>query len=122
MTAMPNIAAWALFALGVTHIAFGLVRLKTPLAEAAAAGIVGKFKAPEIRRTAFWFIMCGPLLMLSGHTAIHAVATADLGLLRIVGAYTLASSIIGVIAFPKSPFWALLLVAPLLIAAGYGLL
>jgi hypothetical protein len=119
---MPNIAAWALFALGATHIAFGLVRFKTPLTEAAAAGIIGKFKAPEIRRTAFWFIMCGPPLMLSGHTAIHAVATADLGLLRIVGAYTLASSIIGVIVFPKLPFWALLLVAPLLIAAGYGLL
>jgi hypothetical protein len=119
---MPSIAAWALFALGVTHIAFGLVRFKTPLAEAAAAGIVGQFKAPEIRRTAFWFLMCGPLLMLSGHTAIHAVATADLGSLKILGAYTLASSIVGVIAFPKSPFWALLLVAPLLIAAGCGLL
>ena len=101
---MPNIAAWALFTLGVIHIAFGLVKFKTPLAEAAAAGIVGKFTAPEIRRTAFWFVMCGPLVMLSGHTAIHAVA------------------IIGVIVFPKSPFWALLLVAPLLIAAGYGLL
>jgi hypothetical protein len=78
---MPNIAAWALFALSVAHIPFGLVRFETPLAEAAADGIVGKFKAPEIRRTAFWFwfIMCGPLLMFSGHTAIHAVATADLG-------------------------------------------
>jgi hypothetical protein len=119
---MPSIAAWALFALGVAHIAFGLVRFRTPLAEAVAAGIVGQFKAPESRRTAFWFLMCGPLLMLSGHTAIHAVTTADLGLLRIVGAYTLVLSLVGVIVFPKSPFWATLLVAPLLIAAGCGLL
>jgi membrane glycosyltransferase len=43
-------------------------------------------------------------------------------LLRIVGIYTLVSSVVGVIAFPKSPFWALLLLSPLLIAAGYGLL
>ena len=117
---MPIIAAWALFALGVAHIAFGVLSFKKPLAEAAAAGIVGQFRAPEIRRTAFWFLMCGPLLMLSGHTAIHAVTAADLGLLKIIGAYTLVSSLVGVIVFSKSPFWASLLVAPLLIAAGYG--
>ena len=119
---MPNIAAWALFALGVAHIAFGLFKFKTPLAEVTSAGIIGQFKAPEIRRTAFWFLMCGPLVMLSGHTAIHAIATADLELLKIVGTYTLVSSIVGVIALPKSPFWALLLISPPLIAAGYGLL
>jgi uncharacterized membrane protein HdeD (DUF308 family) len=119
---MSNIVAWSLFTLGVIHIAFGLVKFKAPLAEAANAGIIGQFKAPEVRRTAFWFLMCGPLLMLSGHTAVHAVAVADLALLKVVGAYTLVSSIVGVTAFPKSPFWASLLLSPLLIAAGYGLL
>ncbi|MDP3816150.1 DUF6463 family protein [Pseudomonas sp.] len=44
----------------------------------------------------------------------------DLALLRIVGLYVLMISIICVIAVPKSGFWATLLVAPLIIAAGYG--
>jgi hypothetical protein len=119
---MAATIAWALLALGVAHIAYGLVKFKVPLAEAAAAGIIGQFKAPEIRRTAFWFLMCGPLLILSGHVAVHAVAVGDFALLRIVGVYLLISSAAGVIVFPKSPLWALLLLSPALIAAGYGLL
>jgi hypothetical protein len=59
--------------------------------------------------------------MLAGQTAIHAVAVGDLALLKIVGLYVLMISIICVIAVPKSGFWATLLVAPLIIAAGYGL-
>lgn len=119
---MSNIVAWVLFALGITHIVFGIVRFKVPFAEAVSAGFVGQFKVPEIRRTAFWFLMCGPLLVLAGHTAVHAVAVGDLALLKVIGTYTLVSSVVGVTAFPKSPFWASLLVSPLLIAAGYGLL
>jgi uncharacterized membrane protein HdeD (DUF308 family) len=119
---MSTIVAWVLLALGITHIAYGLVKFKVPLAEALAGGIIGQFKAPEIRRTAFWFLMCGPLLILSGHVAVHAVAVGDLALLKVVGIYTLVSSAIGVAVFPKSPFWASLLLSPLLIAAGYGLL
>jgi uncharacterized membrane protein HdeD (DUF308 family) len=117
---MANVVAWALFALGLAHIAFGLARFKAPVTDAATAGFVGQFTAPESRRTAFWFLMCGPLLMLAGHTAVHAVAVADLALLRIIGTYLLVSSAIGVTAFPTSPFWVSLLLSPLLIGAGYG--
>ena len=119
---MSSIVAWALFALGIAHIAFGLVRFKTPLAEAASAGFVGQFKTPEIRRTAFWFLIAGPLTVLAGHTAIHAVAVGDLALLRVIGTYALITAVIGAAAFPKSPFLALLVISPLLIAAGYGVL
>ena len=119
---MANVVAWALFALGVAHIAFGLVRFRAPVGEAVVAGFVGQFKLPEVRRTAFWFLMCGPLLMLAGQIAVHAVAVADLSLLKIIGSYMLVSSAIGVAAFPKSPLWAPLLLSPFFIAAGYGLL
>ncbi len=119
---MSNVVAWAMFALGITHIVFGIFRFKVPLAEAVSAGFVGQFKVPELRRTAFWFLMCGPLLMLAGHIAVHAVAVGDLALLRVVGTYALITAVIGVTAFPKSPFLALLVISPLLIAAGYGLL
>jgi hypothetical protein len=119
---MSNLVAWAQFVLGVMHILYGIIRFKVPLTEAVSAGFIGKFQASEARRTAFWFLMFGPLLILSGHIAIHAVAINDLAVLRIIGTYTLALSVVGVAAFPKSPFWASILLAPLLIAASYGVL
>lgn len=119
---MANVVAWILFGLGTAHIAFGLFRFKAPLSDAAAAGFVGKFQAPEIRRTAFWFLIAGPLLMLTGHIAIRAVAAGDLEVLKITGFYLFGMSVIGVAAMPKSPILASLILSVFLIAAGYGLL
>ncbi|MBD9615489.1 hypothetical protein IB245_28615 [Pseudomonas sp. PDM02] len=118
---MSNIVAWTLFALGVVHIPLGIFKFKTAFAAAVDAGFIDQFRAHEDRRTALWFTLLGPLFMLAGHTAIHAVAVGDLALLKMVGIYVLMISIICVIAVPKSGFWATLLVSPLLIAAGYGL-
>ena len=119
---MANAFAWLLFGLGIAHIAFGVVRFKAPLIDAVRAGFVGQFSTPEVRRTAFWFIILGPPLMLAGQVAVHAVATSDLWLLKLVGGYVLAAAVVGIAAFPKSPFWGALFVASGLIAAGYGLL
>lgn len=119
---MANVLAWCLFALGVGHVAYACVKFKTPLAEAVAAGVVGQFGLPEVRRTAFWFFIFGPLLMLAGHAAVHAVEVGDLSLLRIVAAYGLAISILGAVAMPKSPFLVALPVSSLLLACGYGYL
>lgn len=117
---MSNLIAWLLLLLGVAHIGYGLVKFKAPLSEVMAAGFVDQFKTSELRRTAFWFVAFGPLLMLAGHAAIHAVAIGDLGLLKIIGGYALVISLVGVAAFPRSPFLASLIVSPLLIAAGFG--
>jgi uncharacterized membrane protein HdeD (DUF308 family) len=114
-------AAWALFALGVVHIVFGLIRFRRPLAQVVAAGFVGKFAATEERRTAFWFLLAGPLLMGLGQITVHAVTISDLSILRIVGIYLLVSAGVGVAAFPKSPLWAPLLLSPLFIASGFRL-
>lgn len=119
---MPLLLAWSLFGLGLAHIVFGLVRFRAPLRAAFAAGFVGQFAATEDRRTAFWFLIFAIPLMLAGHLAVHAVRIADLWTLRLIGFYLLPASVIGVLAFPKSPLWAPLLLAPLFIAAGYGLL
>lgn len=119
-SAVAIVVAWGLFALGVAHIAFGFIKYRTPLLEAVSAGFVGQFQVPEIRRTAFWFVMLGPLLMLAGHAAVHAVSVGDLALLRLIGFYAMATSLIGVVAFPKSPFWAALFLSPFLLAAGHG--
>jgi Family of unknown function (DUF6463) len=117
---MPLIAAWSLFLLGVVHIIFGVARFRGPLAEAFAAGFIGKFAEPELRRTAFWFIMVGPLLMLVGQLAVHAASIGDRGVLTVIGGYLLAFSIVGVTAFPKSPLWAPLVLAPFFLVAGVG--
>ena len=119
-TLLSSIASWALVALGLAHIAFGIVKFKAPLREAASSGFVGKFSAPELRRTAFWFVMFGLPLTLAGHIAVRAAGSADLALLRIIGGYVFAASIIGVAAFPRSPFPASLVVSVLLVLAGYG--
>ena len=117
---MANAASWFMFFLGIGHIVFGLVRYKGPVADAVTAGFVGKFAAPEVRRTAFWFLIFGPLLMLAGQVGVHAVAQSDLVLLRLLGIYAFITAVLGAAAFPKSPFWAPLVVAPVLIAVGYG--
>lgn len=119
---MANIFAWILFALGIVHIAFGMIRFKAPFFDAVKAGFVGQFGAPEERRTAFWFLVFGPQVMLAGQVAVHAVAINDLWLLRLVGFYVLAVSAVGIAAFPRSPFWATLIVSPVLIGASYGLI
>lgn len=117
---MITAVAWLLFALGIGHIVYGVIRFREALLEAAWAGFVGQFGTPEVRRTAFWFFVFGPLLMLAGHAALHAAAIADLALLKMIGAYVFVTAAFGVAAFPKSPFLAALLVSPVLIAAGYG--
>jgi hypothetical protein len=118
---MANALAWSLFALGVVHIVFGIKKFRSALAGAMKAGFVGQFKAPEERRTAFWFLVVGPLLMFTGQVAIHAVSTGDSWLLRLIGVYLFITGALGVAAFPKSPLWAPLLLSFLFIATGYGI-
>lgn len=119
---MAIFLAWFLFALGIGHIAFGVIKFRAPLLAALSSGFVGEFSAPEERRTAFWFLIFAPLLMLAGQVAVHTVNIGDLWLLRLVAIYVGATSCIGVAAFPKSPFSAALILSPLLLLAGYGLL
>lgn len=119
---MANVAAWFIFILGIAHIVYGLIGFKAPVADALSAGFVGQFKQPEVRRTAFWFLIAGPLLSLAGQVCIHAVARGDLALLKLVGIYLFVIALIGVLAMPKSGFWGALIASPFLIAAGGGFL
>lgn len=103
---------------GLAHIVFGLTRFRVPLLEAPGSGLVGQFAEPEVRRTAFWFLMVGPLLMLIGQLCVRAVDSGDLQSLRIVGVYLFCFSLVGIAAFPVSPFWAALIISLLFIAVG----
>jgi hypothetical protein len=117
---MAIIAAWILVALGLGHIAVGVVLFKRPLAGAVRAGFVGQFVGHPDRRAAFWFMFFGPFLLMGGHLAIHAVNTADAGLVKIIGFYLLAVGVVGSLALPKSPFWVGLVLSFVFIGAGYG--
>ena len=119
-TVLASSASWALVTLGVGHVAFGIIKFKAPLIDAISSGFVGKFAVPEVRRSAFWFVLFGLPLMLAGHIAVRASASGDISLLGIIGGYVCATSLIGVAAFPKSPFPASLLVSVLLMLAGLG--
>ena len=118
---MTSVAAWALLALGVGHVGFTFVKFRGPLLAGVGDGFTNQFKLPEERRTALWFALFGPLLILAGHTAVHAAAVGDMALIRLVGGYVFATSVIGVAALPKSPFLASLLVSGLLLCRGLGL-
>jgi hypothetical protein len=117
---MVIIAAWILVVLGLGHTAVGVILFKKPLAEALSAGFVGQFEHYPDRRAAFWFMIFGPLLIMGGHLAIHAVNTADAGLLKIIGFYLLAVAAAGSLALPHSPFWVGLVASLVFIGAGYG--
>ena len=56
--------------------------------------------------------------MLMGHIAIRAVVSGDLAVLKIMGVYALAASLVGIAAFPMSHLWSLLVLSLLLIAVG----
>ena len=114
------IAAWLMFALGIIHILFGLMRFKQPVSAAIREGWIGKIQISDERRLAFWFLIFGPLLMGCGHIAIIAAYAHDLAQIKVIGIYMFIIALIGISAVPKSPFWAPLFLGPVFIAFGFG--
>ena len=119
-TILSSVSAWALVVLGLAHVSFGLVKFNAPLRAALSSGFIGQFASPEIRRTAFWFVLFGIPLTLAGHLAVVASGRGDFVMLRVIGGYVFVASLIGVAAFPRSPFPASLAVSCLLILASLG--
>jgi len=113
-------AAWALIALGFLHIVMGFVRFKQPFLAALHEGIFDTFKVDDTRRLAFWFTVLGPALVLCGHLALRAAQAGNFETLGLIGLYLLVVAVLGIVVFPASPLWALLVVAGLLFAAGRG--
>lgn len=119
---MSKNLSWIIFALGVGHILYGLISFRVPLAAALSDGLFDQFKAHQGRLAAFWFLAFGPLLMLAGQLCLNAVAGGDLATVRLIARYLLGLALVGILAFPRSPFLAVLPSAALLLAQGYGLL
>lgn len=122
MSQAANFVAWSLFILGIAHVLYGFVKFRQPLLEGIRDGFVGQFSKSDSKRAAFWFVMFGPLLMLAGHLCIQAVAKGDFDVISLVGTYLFVVSVIGVVALPKSPFIAGLMLSLLVMAVGYQMI
>lgn len=105
---MMLFAANYLVILGMVHVAFGLVRFRQPIGEALREGFFGRFGQNDARRVAFWFVSAGPLISLIGGFLRHAAMVDDYTLSLPTGIVLTALATLGVSAFPKSPLWALL--------------
>lgn len=119
---MTLIASWILFFLGIAHIIFGIVIYKSQFQDAIAEGLIGKFSGKYDRELAFWFTIMGLPIALIGFVAVHLTSTGDFGIIKMIGFSLLGTGITGVLAFPKSPLWLILLLSPIFILSGHGLL
>lgn len=117
---MLIVAAWIVFALGIVHCLLGLVRFKKPFTEAVIEGFYGKFAGIPERRLAFWFTIFGLMLVMCGHLAVLAVTDGNMALLRVIGIYLLAVSVLGAAALPKSPFSFTVFLAGFIVAGSFG--
>ena len=96
----------SLIAIGVLHVVFAVARFREPLTEIVTNGLVGGAETPE-QFGAFWFLIAGPLMLLSGLAARSQEAAgsppgASFGWLL------LGSAGLGAAVFPVSGFWLLL--------------
>ena len=96
--------SWCILVLGVAHCLVVIVNFRKSISQAASEGLFGRFASYDERGVAFMSLLFGILLTMAGHAAIVSVAAGNLPMLKLIAAYVLAASIIGVIAMPKSPF------------------
>ncbi|UBV44490.1 DUF6463 family protein (plasmid) [Deinococcus taeanensis] len=116
---MTLVASWLLFLLGIAHVLFGMARYRPHFQEAFSEGFVGRFSGEYGRALAFWFTIMGLPLALIGFLAAHLVSIGDLGTVKIIGFALLMTAVTGVLAFPKSPLWLLVLLSPIFVLGGY---
>jgi hypothetical protein len=112
---MLLILSWLIIALGIGHTATGLLLYKKPLTSAFADGYWNSFKADKGRTLAFWFVLFGPMLSFLGYLCTYAVNTGDHGLLQRLAVFLLCVGLSGGLAFPKSPFWVVVVTSTLML-------
>jgi len=115
---ITEIAAWLILALGVGHTTVALMMFGKPLLAAVSEGYWNRFKADKARTHGFWFLLFGPMLIFLGYLCVVAVQTDNHQLMRLLGGFIFVLGLAGALAFPKSPFWAAVVLAPLILMAG----
>ena len=116
---MLRFVGFTLAALGVGHTLTGIILFRSALRDIWHNGVFNTIHPHLDRRLAFWFLIFSITLLMLGQLTLYADATQDKQLVRILGWHVLAIGAIGVVAMPRSPFWFALVVAPVLLRAGY---
>ncbi len=117
---MISFIGYVLIVLGIGHVVTGIILFRPALVSLFRDGFVNALHPHLDRRVAFWFLMFGVMLFFLGQVTLHAAATDDTYLLKVVGWYVLGIGAVGATAMPKSPFWIALIVSPILLWSGYA--
>jgi hypothetical protein len=96
----------ALAAIGVLHTVVGLAKYRRTLREMARGGVVGAVNGDHKRGEAFWFLMCGASMVLTGRLARWMQRQTGT-LPASTGSMLLGIGAVGVTLMPRSGFWAI---------------
>ncbi len=104
----------AVVATGVLHLATGLVAFGPPLLGMIGDGLVNTIGADVERNNAWWFLVAGGFLVITGLTIRWALRTAG-QLPAVLGWGMILISALGVVVAPASGFWLVLVEGVLLV-------
>lgn len=86
---MALACSWFLIAFAALHLVVGCRRFKVCLQDALRQGFINQFTLIEERKTAFWFMASGWLVLLIGCLGLRAGQYNDPGFFAILGAFLL---------------------------------
>lgn len=93
--------------LGVAHAAVGVIKYRSELAAIASDGIFNAVNGHPERLIAFWFLVVAPALWMCGRLLAVAESTGHLKVQVAAGRLLIGLGLVGILAMPTSPFWAL---------------
>lgn len=114
---MLRVAGYSLVVLGISHTVVAFVLYRQELARWFGQGLLSGAQLQGDRLPALWFLIFSATLFLLGQLVFYAAKAGDQKLLHLVAWYTLGIGALGIVALPKSPFWAAIVIAGLLFAA-----
>jgi hypothetical protein len=94
-----------LTATGVIHTILGLLMGRDIYWEILKSGFINAIEPDFVRAFAFWFFVCGIMLIIFGQTLHYYIRKANRQPPISLGYWMLAFSVFGCLAMPASGFW-----------------
>lgn len=119
MRALSRYSGSLMIATGVVHTVYGVRAFTKPLAAIHKAGYLNAVDPDRDRQLAFWFLLSGASMMVTGQLARWAHReTGDLP--AALGWNMLVMSGVGVVLMPASGFWLFIPQALIVLSASRG--
>ncbi|MDU1904629.1 MAG: DUF6463 family protein [Dysgonomonas sp.] len=90
---------------GILHTIVAGILYKEPLLEIIKSGLINGVKENTPQDTAFWFLVCGLIIILFGMTLQHYLRRTYKPAPKFIGYFLLVFSLLGGIIVPVSGFW-----------------